>query len=516
MKLPSHGRRSKEGVPGAPPALPGNGPPVRRGPPPIPAAVANDARRPRVGYVILAASAAGLCCIGLLVWGLSSLRFRPRPESVKASEVQPEGQRVVSSPPSTASPLRPSDDQRGKVGSPMPRPAPPVRKSPARVDAARPASTPKSATADEPGAADPQPFKDVEARGKRLQLPSFAQDIAKPSGSAVLARIPARSKDLELELRGCNSVFDPGADVTLKRNSNPSEILGWTVFARAVNAVSQTPQPIAHFSFSGETLQFNWDEHASSDLHPALLRFCSLRIKSKEQAIDCSLFQPDQLEPVVPNVKERRFVWNFTNAKAPYPNLEKLHFDAIVKGLPGKDAPVVQHLSMGEAVSLAVSGSESSDSHLNLRMKILQKDEVLSLQVEYLSEVGPPELGKHKATSRKSIAPEHPCSLSDVKTWLKTVQRKMASAAKRQDSDPIMGAARRASSSNTRRAKGRRSGSSPSTSGLGGDGDLSQTEASLTKLQSLLEQISQSTRIGLRVYIEIDGQSVDLLASRFD
>jgi hypothetical protein len=365
----------------------------------------------------------------------------------------------------------------------------------------------------------PRPFDDLEARGKHLQLPGFGNDIAKPTAPAVLARIPARGKDLELELQGCNSVFDQGADVSLKQDANPSEMLGWTVFARAINAVSQTPQPIAHFTFSGETLQFNWDEHASSDLHPALLRFCTLRIKSKDQSINCSLFKSDPVEPLVPNVKARRFVWNFTNPKTAYPSPQRLHFEAIVKGLPGKDAPVVQPVSMGEAASLAVSESESGESLLNLRLKILQKDGALSLQGEYFSHVGPPELSKHKsskASSRKSTTAEHPCSLNDVKAWLKTAQRKTAKAATPQDGDPAMRIPLLGFGGSNRRTKTRGTASSSSRFGAAGSGEQSQTEESLAKLQSLLEQISQNTRIGLRVYIEIDGQPVDLLVSRFD
>jgi hypothetical protein len=432
----------------------------------------------------------------------------------KASEVPPAVQRVVSSPLSKESPVGARDVRTAKASAPIARPAAPVPKNPTTVETVPPASIFKVTTVQEP-----RPFDDLEARGKRLLLPPFGHDIAKPSGPVVLARIPARSKDLELDLRGCNSVFDQGVDVAQKQDANPSEMLGWTVFARAINAVSQTPQPIAHFSFSGETLQFNWDEHASSDLHPALLRFCILRIKSKDQSIDCSLFQPDPVDPVVPNVKARRFVWNFTNSKSAYPNPQRLHFEAIVKGLPGKDAPVVQQVSMGEAASLAVSGSEGGESLLNLRLKILQKDDALSLQGEYFSHVGPPELGKHKsskASSRKSITSEHPCSLNDVKAWLKTAQRKTASMATQQDGDPTMEMPQPGIGSSNRRTKTRRTTSGSSRFGAAGIGEQSQTEESLAKLQSLLEQISQNTRIGLRVYIEIDGQSVDILASRFD
>jgi hypothetical protein len=356
----------------------------------------------------------------------------------------------------------------------------------------------------------------LEARGKHLPLPPLVADTANPVGPVGLARIPAPNKELELELRGCNSVFDQGADVSLKPDPS-SETPGWTVFARAINAVSQAPQPIAHFGLSGETLRFHWDGHASSDLHPALLRFCILRIKSKDQSIDCSLFQPDPLDPLAPNVKARRFIWNFTNSKAGYPNPQKLRFEAIVKGLPGKDAPVVKNVSVGEAASFAMSESDSGEPLLNLRLKILQKDDALSLQGEYFSQEGPPELGKHKpskANSRKPMASEHPCSLTDVKAWLKTAQRKTANTAAPQDGDP--GPPQRGFGSTSRRTKTRRITSRSSRFGSAGIEEHSDTEASLTKLQSLLEQISQNTRIGLRVYIEIDGQPVDLLVSRFD
>jgi hypothetical protein len=149
-------------------------------------------------------------------------------------------------------------------------------------------------------------------------------------------------------------------------------------------------------------------------------------------------------------------------------------------------------------------------------LKILQKDGALSLQGEYFSHVGPPELTKHKsskASPRKSTTAEHPCSLNDVKAWLKTAQRKTA---KPQDGDSTMGIPLLGFGSSNRRTKTRRTASSSSRFCAAGTGEQSQTEESLAKLQSLLEQISQNTRIGLRVYIEIDGQPVDLLVSRFD
>jgi hypothetical protein len=369
-----------------------------------------------------------------------------------------------------------------------------------------------------PAVEAPRPFEDLEQRGKHLKLPPYSQDVAKSAGPMTLARLPVPVADLELELRGTETVFDKGVEVGLVRGAGGSGPSFWSVLGRSETAVSRNPQPLGRFTVDAETLRFEWDRNAPSELHPDCLRFCVLRFQYKDERVDCLLSQPASIDPIVPNVKSRKFVWKFPKQSASFPPPQKLRVEVTLKGLPGRDAPEIQHLLTGEAATVSLSDSEKGETLLDIRLKFLDKDDSFSLQTEYLSQTGPFEATKHKTAIK-----EHPCSLVDVKNWLKAVKRKTASLGK-QDSEDDAGAAdpRRRFASKKRTSSGKLRPQIPSDSDNSNSdrsamlSEASRTEVSLTKLQTLLEEIGQSTRIGLRVYVEIDGQAVDILSSRLE
>jgi len=411
--------------------------------------------------------------------GVSSRRRPPAPARTLQSSKSADSPKVASEPEPQTSHPKP-DPALPSSGTPTPAP-----------NEQRPASV-----------VDGHAFEEIEQGGRRFSIPPFPTDPAHSGDWLRLASVKVASPaNLSLTILGAETAFGKELQAGIARKSETATAAEWTVLVHSKVDVSASGMPIGTFALDHGSFRFRWDSGASASVFPGRFRYCLLRLEYEDQHVDVALSAPVVKPLAALNVKGTQFLRKDPRDAPTSPPIDQLHFEAILAGLPGWSIPEKRELLPSTPALISLADTAGGKPLLDLELRLVPQDDSWNLRVTYLGHIP----STHRTTHQKEPEDKpRPCSLPEIRAQRKRIQ-------------PLLGSSTTPPVSRTTRS-GRssfESGPTPSKqrSPLTRLNELKSLDATLAKIEKLLEDIELGTQIGLRVFYEIEGQNVEVLRS---